>query len=92
MDFASVAWWAYGIVALCGILFGLLQSLLMRKALMGETPRKWLYAVKLGLWGVILVILAVISLPLLVAFVPAASVTMLAGSVILYRKAQREAR
>ena len=91
MDFASVAWWGYAIVAVLGILFGILQSVMMRGALMGETPRKWLYAVKLALWGAVLVILAVISLPLLVAFVPAASLTMLVGSAILYRKAQREA-
>jgi len=92
MDFSSITWWGYAIVVAIGVGFGILQSVMMRGAMLGDKPRKWLYAVKLLLWAVALVVMAIISLPLLVVFVAVASLTLLIGTAIVYRKAQREAR
>ena len=92
MDFASVAWWAYLLGALGGLLFGLLQSLLVKRAVLGEHPRKWLYAVKFGVWALALTGLALLSLPVLLVFVVAATVTQVIGSMVAYQKAQKEAR
>ena len=55
MNFTNVAWWAYAIAAAVGLSFGFLQSRLVKWATMGEHPRKWLYAVKFGLWALVLV-------------------------------------
>lgn len=92
MDFAGVAWWLYAIVATVGIGFGILQSGLLKSASMGEKPRRWLFALKFALWAGALVAFAFWSLPLLVAFVAAASLSLLIGSALIFRKAQREAR
>lgn len=92
MDFASVAWWLYALFAAIGLGFGILQSWLMKLAAMGDRPRKWLYAVKFALWAVVLVVLALYSLPLLVVTVAAATLSLLIGSALMYMKAQREAR
>jgi len=92
MDFASVAWWAYLLAASAGAGFGVLQSLLMKRALLGEQPKKWLYAVKVLLWTAALVVMALISIPLLLAFVVIASITLIIASMLLYRKAQKGAR
>ena len=92
MDFSSIAWWAYCITALAGLTFGVLQSRMIQSAVLGKQPRKWLYAVKLGLWAVALLVMAMISLPLLIVFVVIASITMLVGSALLYHKAQKEAQ
>lgn len=92
MDFASVAWWAYALSGVVGIGFGVLQSLFVKWAAMGEHPHKWLYALKFALWAVSLAVFALISIPLLLVFTVVATVTLLAGSAMLYRKAMKEAR
>jgi hypothetical protein len=92
MDFASVAWWAYGLAVLAGAGFGVLQSMLMKRALLGDNPQKGLYAVKFILWAAALVVAALISIPLLLAFVVAASVTLVFVSLRIYKKTQKGAR
>ena len=92
MDFTSVAWWAYAIAAVTGLGFGILQSQLVKWAALGDKARKWLYAVKFGLWVLALIGFALISLPLLVVFIAVGSLSLLVGSALIYRKAQREAR
>ncbi len=92
MDFAQVAWWAYLAAGAAGAGFGVLQSLLMKRALLGEKPKKGLYAVKLLLWAAALTGMAFISVPLLLAFVAAASVTLIAVSFLLYQRSQKGAR
>jgi hypothetical protein len=92
MDFAGIVWWQYALVAAVGIGFGVLQSGLFKWALTGKHHRKWLFALKFVLWGGALLALAFWSLPLLVVFVAAASLSLLVGSALIYRKAQREAR
>ena len=92
MDFASVIWWAYVLTVIAGLGFGAFQSILMKKAMLGKKTRNWLYFVKLLLWAAVLAALAFISLPLLIVFVGAASLTMIIGSMLIYRRAQREAR
>ena len=92
MDFSGIAWWAYGATALAGLAFGILQSLLVKSAVMGKQPRHWLYPLKLGLWAAALLIMGLISPPLLVVFAVVASITLLVGSAIFFRKAQKEAR
>ena len=92
MDFASIVWWAYLITALAGLGFGVLQCILLKYAVFAQPPRRWMYAIKFGLWALALVVMALVSLPLLVVFAVAASITLLVGSAWLYIKAQREAR
>ena len=92
MDFASIALWAYMLTAVFGLCFGVLHSILLKHAVFTKEPRKWLYGVKFVLWAAALVIMALVSLPLLIVFVVAASITLLFGSVIFYHKAQKEAR
>jgi hypothetical protein len=92
VNFTNVAWWAYAIAAAVGLSFGFFQSRLVKWATMGEHPRKWLYAVKFGLWALALIGFALISLPLLVVFVAVGSLSLLVSSALIYRKAQREAR
>ncbi|MDD3213865.1 MAG: hypothetical protein PHY64_09320, partial [Eubacteriales bacterium] len=72
--------------------FGFLQSLLMKRALLGEKPKKWLYLVKSLLWVAALVAMALISIPLLLVFTVAASAMLLTISALLYRKSQKGAR
>lgn len=92
MDFASVAWWAYVLTGVLGIGFGALQCFLMQRAALGERPHKWLYAVKFGLWAAALVVLALLAIPLLLAFVVASTATLAVGTLLVYRRAQKEAR
>ena len=92
MDFSGIAWWAYLVGAVAGAGFGVLQSMLLRSAMLAEPPRKWLYAVKYVLWAAALTVMALISVPLLLVFAVAASITLIVGSALLYRKVQREAR
>lgn len=92
MDFASVAWWAYGLAVLGGAGFGVLQSLLVKLAVLGRRQAKWLYAVKMAVWAVALVGVGLISLPLLVVFTAAASILQGVASAVIYKKAQKEAR
>lgn len=92
MNFAGIALGAYMITAVVGLCFGVLQSILLKQAVFVKEPRKWLYGVKFGLWAVALVIMALISLPLLIVFVVAASITLLVGSAFFYHRAQKEAR
>jgi hypothetical protein len=92
MDFASVAWWAYGLAAAAGVGFGILQSLLMKRAVLGDQPKKWLYGLKILLWAAMLAVMALISIPLLLVFVLGASVSMVTVSMLIYRKTQKGAR
>ncbi|NLI20376.1 MAG: hypothetical protein GX418_02325 [Clostridiales bacterium] len=92
MDFSSVTWWGYGLIALAGLGFGLLQNRLMRRASLGDRPRRWLFPVKLGLWAGALIVLALVSLPLLVVFVAVSTLTLIGGLIPLYREARKEAR
>lgn len=92
MDFSAVPGWAYAATAMVGLGFGLLQSYLMKRSLLGENPRRWLYLLKVLLWAAALTVIAFVSLPLLIVFTAVASLTLLVGSAFLYRKAQKEAR
>jgi len=91
MDFAGIAWWAYLLAASAGAGFGVLQSLIMKRALLEEQAKKWLYAVKYALWAVALAVMALVSIPLLLVFVVAASITLVIVSLLIYRKAQKGA-
>lgn len=92
MNFAGIAWWAYLLTAMAGVGFGLVQGLLMKRAVLGDKPKKWLYFVKSFLWVAALVIMALISIPLLLVFTIASSITLLTISALLYRKSQKGAR
>ena len=83
-------WWGYGLAIAGGIGFGYLQIWLLRKSLQGEGPLKWLIAVKFFLWTAALVALAMVSISLLLVFAVTASVTLLGGSWLLFRKTQGE--
>ncbi len=87
MDFASVAWWAYLLIIPAAIGFGVLQSLLMKRAALGDKPKKGLFVLKLVLWTVALLITALIAIPLLLVFAVVASATMIIITALLYRKA-----
>ena len=82
----------YVLTALGGLGFGAFQSWLVKRAAMGEKPRGWLYGLKFALWAAALAGVALISLPLLIVFVVAASLSLLVGSIIMYLRAQKEAR
>ena len=92
MDFASVVWWAYALTAVFAIAFGVAQGLLMRAAVLGNPPRRWLYAVKFALWTLVLILFAIFSLPLLVVFVAIASIVLIGYSALMYHKVQKGAR
>ena len=92
MDFAAIAWWIYLLAVLAGCGFGVCQSLLLKRAVFTDKPRKWLYAVKLILWAVAFTVIALYSIPLLLAFAVGSSVTMLVLSLYLYRNTRKEER
>ena len=54
MDFTGIAWWVYMLTVVGGIGFGILQSLLVKKSLLGEKRHQWLYLLKYLLWGGVL--------------------------------------
>ena len=92
MDFTGIVWWAYIVTGIAGIGFGILQSLVMKHAVLGAQPRQWLYVVKLALWAVALGVMALISVALLLVFAVVASITLVIGSALIYHRAQKEAR
>ena len=92
MDFTNVPLLHYVLTALGGLGLGAFQSWLVKRAAMGEKPRSWLYALKFALWAAALAGVALISLPLLIVFVVTASLSLLVGSIIMYLRAQKEAR
>jgi hypothetical protein len=92
MNFAGVVWWAYLLAALAGLGFGFLQSVLMKRAVLGENHNRWLFAVKAALWIVALVLMALVSLSLLLVFVVIASITLLIVSLRIFHQTQKETR
>jgi len=92
MNFASVEPWAYMLIAVVGLCFGVLQSVLLKYAVYAKQPRKWFFAIKFGLWAIALLVVALISLLLLVVFAGVSSITLLVASALLYHNAQKEAR
>lgn len=91
MDFTGIAWWVYVLTVVGGFGFGILQSLLVKKSLMGEKRHQWLYMLKYLLWGGVLCGLALLSVPVMLVFAVAASTTMLGSTAVLYHKARKEA-
>ena len=91
MDFTGIAWWVYMLTVVGGIGFGILQSLLVKKSLLGEKRHQWLYMLKYLLWGGVLCGLALLSVPVMLVFAVAASAAMLASTAVLYHKARKEA-
>ena len=71
--FSLFPWWAYAITVAGGIGFGCLQFICLQKAMEG---RAWLLAVKLLLWITVMALVALISVPLLLFFVSAATLTL----------------
>ncbi|MCE5342137.1 MAG: hypothetical protein LLF96_00920 [Eubacteriales bacterium] len=92
MDFANIAWWAYLLTTLAGLGFGFFQSLLMKRAVLGEKPQRWLFALKAALWIAALVLMALVSIPLLLVFVVVASLMLLIVSLRMFLKTQKGAR
>ena len=91
-SFAAMPWWGYLLGALAGLGFGVLQVWLLRLSVLGEPPRKWLFAVKYALWAAALVVAGALSVPLLLAFAAAATATQLAGACVSYQKARKDAK
>ena len=91
MDFTGIAWWVYALTVVGGCGFGILQSLLVRKSLLGAKRHQWLYLLKYLLWGGVLCGLALLSVPVMLVFAVAASTTLLASTAVLYHKARKEA-
>jgi hypothetical protein len=91
MSFVGIAWWSYLLTALAGIALGMLQSLLLKRAVLGEHPQKWVLSVKVFLWAVALICIAFISIPLLVVFAVVSSATHIVVSMGIYRKIRKEA-
>ena len=86
----AVPWWGFALVGVGGVAVGLLQIHWMRRAMEGGKPRPGMFVAKFALWGILLVGLGFLSIPLLLVAVLVASAAMLAGSVALYRKAQKK--
>lgn len=90
MDFSKVPWFLYLVAALTGIGFGALQGWLMKRAVLDEPPRRWLFFLKVGLWAVALVVWAMVSIPLLLAFTVTATLALLSVTWSLYRLARKK--
>jgi hypothetical protein len=90
MDFTGVIWWAYPLTVLAGIGIGLLQSVLLRRAALNETPKRWMFAVKTLLWLAALALMALVSIPLLLVFVLVASLTYLIVSLFFIHQIRKE--
>jgi hypothetical protein len=85
MDFAGIAWWAYLLAGIAGVVLGGAQSLLMKRAVLTGKSGKGLYVLKYVIWVAAILGMGLISLPLMVVFVATGSVTMLVVSFLLYR-------
>ena len=92
MDFSGIEWWAYVLTAAGGLVFGILQGRLMKWAYLAQCPHPWMFGIKFLLWALALVGLALISVPLLLVFVVASTITLGVSSAVFYHKAQKEAR
>ena len=92
MDFSGIEWWAYVLTAAGGLVFGILQGRLMKWAFLAKRPHPWIYGIKLLLWALALVGFALMSIPLLLVFVVASTITLGVSSAVFYHKAQKEAR
>ncbi|MEG2949103.1 MAG: hypothetical protein RR946_00290 [Clostridia bacterium] len=89
--FAAMPWWGYALGALAGVGFGALQVWLLKLSIAPPKPRIGLFITKFVLWLIALVVWVLLSPPLLIAFVIAASITQFAGAGVSYQKARKEA-
>ena len=90
--FAGLAWWCYGITAVLAVAFGLAQVWLLKCALLGKDPKRWLLPVKLALWVGALIGMALWSPGLLLVFALLATGALMAGAAVLYFRIKKEAR
>jgi hypothetical protein len=91
MSFVGIAWWAYLLTVLAGLGLGALQSLLLKRAVLEEQPKMWLFAAKVLLWAAALVITAFLSIPMLVVLAAVSSATYVVVSMGIYRRIRKEA-
>lgn len=90
MDFSKVPWFLYVVAALTGIGFGALQGWIMKRAVLVEHPRPWLFFLKVGLWAAALAGWALFSIPLLLAFTVAATLALLGVTWSLYALSRKK--
>ena len=89
--FSQTPWWGYLICAVLAVVFGVLQAALLSRAVFDKPPRRWLLAVKLALWAAAFTLSALVSIPVLLVFALASTLSMLCRALFIAQKARKEA-